>query len=145
MKKYRLVDHTADMGMEISGRTKKELFSNAALALFDLLIEHKNNHRIEDRQLKGKQKKITVEGMDIADLLINFLRELLYLFHGETLVVSGCKISKCTTKRVVAHLLVQKYNDTKYEMKTEIKAATYHNLKVEKHKTNWKARIIFDV
>lgn len=39
MKKYERFDHTADLGLEICGRTKKELFANAALALFDVMIQ----------------------------------------------------------------------------------------------------------
>lgn len=140
-----MFDHTADIGMEIFGRTKKDLFANAAGALFDLLIEFPEKKRAAGRGTKGWQKTVTIVGSDVADLLINFLRELLYLFNGEALVAGPCRVISCTTKRLVAHLPVERYNETKHTMKTEIKAVTYHSLRVEKQKAGWRARIIFDV
>jgi len=145
MVKYKMFDHTADIGMEICGRTKKELFVNAAGALFDLLIELKDKRKAVDREIKGRHKTLTIAGADVEDLLINFLRELLYLFHGKALVAGPIMITECTTKRLTAHLPVERYNETKHIMTTEIKAITYHGLRVEKQKASWKARVIFDV
>ena len=81
MSNYKFFDHTADIGVEVTGRTRKELFVNAAEALFDVMIENKTGEKSAKQQ-----KKITVEGADVADLLINFLRELLYLFNGEKFI-----------------------------------------------------------
>jgi SHS2 domain-containing protein len=140
MPDYKLFDHTADIGVEIFGRTKKELFANAAKALFDLMIENKVGE-VSEKQ----NKKITIEGADVADLLINFLRELLYLFNGENRVINHCEILDCGNKKITAKLTGEFYNKAKHLIKTEIKAVTYSGLKVEKHKSGWKARIIFDV
>ncbi|MBP7342771.1 MAG: archease, partial [Syntrophaceae bacterium] len=64
MKKYELFDHTADIGIEFFGRTKKELFTNAIVALKDIMIEEN-----EIKPLQGHGKKVAVEGADTADLL----------------------------------------------------------------------------
>ena len=140
MEKYRLFDHTADIGMEIFGRTKQELFSNAAWALENVLLT-----RGEQCTNSGRRKTITVEGADVADLLINFLRELLYLFNGLGLVMKNCTVAECRTRRLVVQLVVEPFNDREHVIKTELKAVTYHGLNVEKIKTGWKARVIFDV
>jgi SHS2 domain-containing protein len=92
-----------------------------------------------------KEKALTVEGSDPADLLINFLREILYLFNGEALIVGECEITKCGNKALDARLLLEPYNKKKHVMKTEIKAVTYHGLAVKKTKKGWRARVIFDV
>ncbi len=39
MKLYNLIDHTADIGCEIFGKTRKELFANGVAALFDIMLE----------------------------------------------------------------------------------------------------------
>ena len=140
MSNYKLFDHTADIGIEISGRTKKELFANAAEALFDVMIEIKTG-----REAAKRQKKITVKGTDVSDLLINFLREILYLFNGAGWVVGHCKIKECGNKRLKAQLRGEPYNKKKHSMQTEIKAVTYSGLSMEKQKSGWKARVIFDV
>jgi len=139
MKLYKLIDHTADLGIEVTGRTKRELFTKAALSLMDILVERKGT------PAGLKEKALTVEGSDAADLLINFLREILYLFNGEALIVVDCNIQKCSHQRLVAKLRVEPYNKEKYSMKTELKAVTYHGLAIEKIKAGWKARVIFDV
>ena len=101
MKLYKLIDHTADLGIEFTGRTKRELFTKAALSLMDILLERKGTP-------PGlKEKSLTVEGSDPADLLINFLREILYLFNREALVVEDCHIRECCNRRLVAKLRVE--------------------------------------
>jgi SHS2 domain-containing protein len=145
MPQYKFFDHTADIGVEISGRTKKELFANAASALFDVLIELNENKSETNKGTQKRQKIITVDGADTADLLINFLRELLYLFNGDKWIVSNCEIVECANKKLVAQLTGEPYNKTRHSIKTEIKAVTYSGLKVKKQKSSWKARVIFDV
>ncbi|MEE9913852.1 MAG: archease [Deltaproteobacteria bacterium] len=139
MKLYKLIDHTADLGIEVTGRTKKDLFTKAALSLMDILVERKGTPSC------GKEKALTMEGSDPADLLINFLREILYLVNGEALIVEDCNIQECSNQRLVAKLRVEPYNREKHSMKMEIKAVTYHGLSVEKTKSGWVARVIFDV
>ena len=145
MPNYKFFEHTADIGVEISGRTKKELFANAASALFDILIENNDSKSKTAKRVQGRQKIVTVEGSDVEDLLINFLRELLYLFNGAGWVVDQCKIMECGNKRLVARLTGEPYNKKKHSIKTEIKAVTYSGLNVEKQKSGWRARVIFDV
>ena len=140
MSNYKFFDHTADIGVEVTGRTRKELFVNAADALFDVMIENQTG-----RKAAKQQRKLTVEGSDISDLLINFLREILYLFNGAGWVVSHCKIMECDNKRLKAQLTSEPYNKNKHSIKTEIKAVTYSGLNVEKQKSGWRARLIFDV
>ena len=139
MQKYSLFHHTADIGVEIYGRTKKELFMNAALSLKDIMVSTKKTGA------GVKEKALTVEGFDPTDLLINFLREILYLFNGEALIIGKCEITKCGNKKLDARLWLEPYNKKQHVMKTEIKAVTYHGLAVEKTKKGWKARVIFDV
>lgn len=140
MSNYKFFNHTADIGIEVTGRTRKELFVNAADALFDVMIESKTG------EMSAKQqKKMTVEGADVADLLINFLRELLYLFNGEKFITTRCEIIQFSNKALHARLTGESFTNKKHLIKTEIKAVTYSGAKVEKFKRVWKARVIFDV
>jgi SHS2 domain-containing protein len=143
MKKYELFDHTADLGLEIYGRTKRELFANAAFALFDVMVQDVDHPKKRGGKERGKTR--TVQGADVGDLLVNFLRELLYLFNGLGRVLNRVSIMACGNKRLVAQCVVEPYNPERHLIKTEIKAVTYHQLAVEKTKAGWKARVIFDV
>jgi SHS2 domain-containing protein len=139
MTLYKLIDHTADLGMEVTGRTKRVLFTKAALSLMDIIVERNSIGA------GAKEKALTVEGSDPADLLINFLREILYLFNGEALVIRKCDIPECGNRRLIAKLRVEPYNKKKHTIKMELKAVTYHGLSVERTKDGWRARVIFDV
>lgn len=146
MKNYRLIYHTADIGIEVFGKTQKELFANAVEALFDLMLEQKLGQiDFPAGAAKSEKREIIVAGDDPEDLLINFLREILYLFNGELWVTTGCRFLEISTKRIVAELSGLSYDPQKHCIKMEIKAVTYHGLSVKKNDSGWKARVIFDV
>jgi SHS2 domain-containing protein len=145
MPKYAFFDHTADIGVEIFGRTKKQLFAHAAEALFDVLIEKNGQKSKAARTTKERLKIRALDGTDVGDLLINFLRELLYLTNGAGWVIKHCTILECSNKRLVVQLLVEPLPNKAYAIKTEIKAVTYSGLSVSKNKAGWQARVIFDV
>jgi Uncharacterized conserved protein len=145
MNNYKFFDHTADIGVEISGRTKKELFANAASALFDVLIENNDKKSKTAKRVKKFQKTLTVDGADVEDLLINYLRELLYQFNGEKFITVRCEIIQFSNKELQARLTGESFNSKKHLIKTEIKAVTYSGLTVERVKSGWRARVIFDV
>jgi len=137
-KKYRLIDHTADFGIHVFGKDSKALFANAAFALFDLVTDI--------RVLKGENKKrITVAGSDWPDLMVNWLRELLYLWAGNELLVKSAKIQKITASEINAILYYDGYDPDRHVIKNEIKAVTYHQIQVAPCHRGWEARIIFDV
>ncbi len=138
MKKYKLLDHTADIGIEVWGKTKKELFANTVHALFDLIVDLARVNSINE-------KVVTAKGADIEDLLVNFLREALYLFNGKRWLVKKCKLLELRAGHVVAQLQGEPYDSDKHQLKTEIKAVTYHGLSVRKTKQGWRAKVIFDV
>ncbi len=144
MKKYKLIDHTADIGCEIFGKTKKELFANSVAAVFELMLGRRTFSETNENTAL-ETKSLTVEGADLEDLFINFLREVLYLFNGEEWVVVDCKPLQVTNKHIVVQLTGEPYISTKHQVKMEIKAVTYHGLSVKKTKTGWVAKVIFDV
>ena len=82
MKKFESVDiTTADVAFKAYGRNLNELFSNAALAMFEVITDTK--------QIKPKiSKKIKISGNDLQSLMFNWLNELLVYVDGENLVFS---------------------------------------------------------
>ena len=140
MKPYILFEHTADIGMEIYGETQKELFQNAAWAVMDVMIKKKNG-----RPLPEQTRAIEIEGTDAADLLVNFLREILYLFNGQKVIVEACNIKTIQSQKIEAILTEIPFDQRKHAIKRELKAVTYHLLSVTKENKKWKARVVFDV
>ena len=135
---YRLLDHTADFGIHVFGSDSKELFSNAVYAMFDLITEIDS--------LKGpKYANVKVVGDDWADLMVNWLRENLFLWNGREMLVKTVFIRSLTQHSLFATVAYDPYDPDRHVIKTEIKAVTYHQIQVTRGVKGWEAKVIFDV
>ena len=136
--KYILIDHTADIGLHVFGKDPTELFTTAARALFDIMIDA--------RRVKAAQSLLLrTEGLDWPDLMVNWLRELLYLWSGNNLLVRSTVIRKIGPRELVANVIVDPFDPSRHAVNTEIKAVTYHQIEVREKLTGWEAKIILDV
>jgi SHS2 domain-containing protein len=135
---YILLDHTADLGVEIKGISLIDLFENAGRTLIYLIFG--TTHTVN-----GQYKKVSVAGDDLADLMVRYLSEILYLFEGEKLVVDSINIESLSHNRLVGLLRVSPFDSRNHEILTEIKAVTYHQIEVASRKGIWTARVIFDL
>ncbi len=138
MDRYRIFDHTADLGMEIFGKTVQELFANAAFAVFDTITDLS---RVRARE----ERKITVEGTGWEDLLVNYLREVLYLFNGEGILLKEYSIMEIDPQHLKGAVSGERFDSSTHRINTEIKAVTYHQVTVRETPDGWIGRVIFDV
>lgn len=124
--------------MEVFGSTREALFANAALALFDLLVEARDVQAIETREIR-------IDGADMTDLFINYLREILYLFNGEGLLLTACRIRRIDDRNLMAEIRCGPYDPQTHRVKMEIKAVTYHQASVRYAEGKWIGRVILDI
>ncbi len=137
-KPYRLINHTADLGMEVRGKDLLDLFSKAAWSFFDIMIEA--------QQIDPKVERIiVVEAPDQEALLIAWLGELLFLFETSHLVFSQFTIQSLTAHSLQALGRGEWFDPLKHHLKAAIKAATYHQLRIWEEKGLWRARVVFDL
>jgi SHS2 domain-containing protein len=137
-KFYQLLDHTADLRIRVTGFDPANLFENAGMALFDLIFESKADKAENTLNL-------SITGADRADLLVNFLRELLYLWTGESKLVTMVAVEKISETEVKARIGISSFQPDHHEIVHEIKAVTYHQIEVVTEGTNWQATIVFDI
>lgn len=124
--------------MEIYGKTLPELFANAAHAVFDVITDLSLIQSAEQRQ-------VVVEGEGWEDLLVNYLREILYLFNGEGFLLKQCSIVKIDAHHLEAQVSGEPFNPAKHRINVEIKAVTYHQAAVKNTPDGWMGKVIFDV
>jgi len=140
MKKFNFLDiTTADIAFEAYGKNLNELFANAALAMFEVMVNTK--------QIKPQTKKnVELKSIDIKGLLFSWLNELLIFYGSENLAFSKFKV-KIDKKNLTlkAECFGEKIDHKKHDVKTEVKACTYHKMKIEKNKDKWKAQVILDI
>ena len=138
MKKYKLIDHTADLGIEVYGKDLKELFQNAAEALFEIICDLSNVS-------ESMEKKISVDGEGLEQLMVVWLGELLYIHDMEGVLFKRFEIEEIGDAKVNATAYGEEFSEDRHTIKTEIKAVTYHQIQVRQEKGKWLSRIIFDL
>jgi SHS2 domain-containing protein len=139
MKAFEFVDiTTADVAFIAYGKDLNELFANAALAMFEVMI---NTKQVE----KKEEEKVYIEGHDLESLMFNWLNELLYVSDSKNLAFSefDVKIDEKSFK-LEAVCKGEEINPQKHETRTVVKAATYHQMKIWKEDV-WKAQVILDI
>jgi SHS2 domain-containing protein len=140
MRYFRLFDHTADLGMEIFGADPEALFSNAGRALFEVIVPAAH------LPVEGlHHHAISVQGEDWADLMVNWLRELLYLWNGRQQLLHCLRIESLDQNRLQAAVTTGDYIGGEHRIDKEVKAVTYHQVQVGPTEEGWRARVIFDV
>lgn len=138
MKRFKILDHTADIGLIVYGEDLKSLFENAGKALFHLITDlRKVRRRIERRIEIGKE--------EFERLMVDWLNELLYLHDTENLLFKGFKVESIGEDGLRARVKGEPFQEGVHVIKTGVKAVTYHQILVGKENGRWKARIIFDL
>ncbi|MDQ7778699.1 MAG: archease [Planctomycetota bacterium] len=144
---YTLMDHTADIGIVVRGRDLAELFNNAALALFDLMIDPAT---VESRTTSRHE----LEASMLDELLNAWLARLLEDFTVEKSVYGsfaieeigpiGAGMGVASGFRLRASASGERFDPARHGVRREIKAVTFHELCVSESRGGWEAQVIFD-
>ena len=135
---FKVLDHTADIGIAAYGADIKELFSNAATGLFSLMVDLKTVKEDTEREVK-----LTAE--DEETLLVEWLNELIYVSDVEHLLFKRFQIDEINGKQVKARCFGEKVDQSRHRLERAIKAATYHMLRITKLDGGYEVTVIFDI
>ena len=138
MKRFDVVEHTADIGVVAYGTDMREAFANAAYGMFSLMADLKQVREETSRYIEA-------EAGDRESLVVSWLNELLYMFDVERIIFKRFDILELTSTRLKADAYGEKADASRHELRGGVKAATYHMLKVSKDRGRWSVRVIFDV
>jgi len=136
-KDYEIFDHTADIGIKITGISLTEVFWKAIHAAADLLS---GGIEIEPIIEKG----FSVEEENIETAFVSVLEEVIYFFEKELFLPSQCSVN-IEKDMYEINLKGNIVSEEDVKNGTEIKAVTYHQLKIEKVDDKYQATVIFDV
>jgi len=139
---YRFLEDiaTGDAAFEAEGRTLEELFREAAVATFEVMVDTKGVEPRITREVELKNE--AVDG-----LLFDWLSELVYLKDAEAVLFSkfNVNIKKNDAYELKAKASGENINQQKHDLRSDVKAVTYHMLEVKKTGKNWTARVILDI
>ena len=133
---------TADIAFEATGRDLPELFTSAANATMNVMIE--NLDTIESRETR----RIELKNDEIDMLLFDFLQELIYFKDAERLLLRVREIrieEKEGTYCLEATIAGEPLDPRRHQQRADVKAVTLHDFRVEKTEGGWKAAAILDI
>ena len=136
MKRFELIEHTADTGLIAYGQDLAEAFGNAAYGMFSIIAELETVKETEFRLLE-------IEENDVETLLFEWLNSLLYFFDVETLIFRRFDIEEFSGNKLKARCYGEKYDRSRHCLKTGVKSATFHMLEIDRD--NNRVQVIFDV
>ena len=138
MKRYEQFPHTADIGVRAFGKDLKELFENAAFAMFDIIADLEG--------MSGETTEILeIKAANYEELLVAWLDELLYIFYTKQLIFYKFNIERLEEGSLRASVVGRPIAANRNRLKTEIKAATYSDLKIKKTAEGYSVEVILDV
>ncbi|HEY1269824.1 MAG TPA: archease [Candidatus Binatia bacterium] len=135
---FREIDHTADLGIEAEGATPAELFAAAAEGFYSLIVDPAG--------IEAKEEiSIAASGAGWDELLQAWLSELLAAFNLRGFLGKDCAVTHIEAEHVHGTVKGEPLDLSRHRFHTEIKAVTYHDLRVWHEGGAWRARVIFDV
>jgi SHS2 domain-containing protein len=137
IKKFEVLDHTADVGIIAYGADLKQAFANAGKGLFSIIASPGG---VEERL----HRDIELNAADEESLLVDWLNELVYYFDTEGILFKRFDIIELNNNHLKARGYGEKADSARHKLKIGVKAATYHMLKIEKN-GGCRVQVIFDI
>ncbi|MBI2090365.1 MAG: archease [Deltaproteobacteria bacterium] len=137
-KKYRILSRSSDLLIKVFGGTQGELFANSAFALFDLITD---TGKVEIRE----RLPLEVEGVNRDDLMVNWMRELLYLYQGSGYLLREFLVHEARENYVRGEVCGEKFDPDRHEIQRDIRAVAYHQSRMDKTGDQWTAQVIFEL
>ncbi len=135
MKRFELLDHTADALLRAYGKDLDECFANAAVGMFDIIADLSGVNCVGE-------SRIVVKNEDRAGLLVDFLTDLLYLYEVEGVIICDAHV-KMNGDTLEAVVRGEAIDPERHRIKTEVKAVTYHMLEINEEKGF--VQVLFDL
>jgi SHS2 domain-containing protein len=141
-KRFKFLEHSADVYIESYGTSLEEAFQNAAIGLGFLIVESDNVKPV-------KMQTIEVESEDKQALLFDFLTQILIYQDSESLIFHNIKVKKIEQKdgkwQLKAVAEGEEFNPDKHEEGTSVKAITYHYMEIEEAKDKYRIKVLVDI
>lgn len=135
---YEVFEHTADVGIRIQADDLNTLFAEAGRALFSVIVQNLEDVRATDTVEFAIQEKET------DFLLLDWLGELLFTFESRGLLLSNFSVT-VDENGLAASAQGEPLDRTHHHLEHEVKAITYHGLRVEPTDNGWMAEVILDI
>jgi SHS2 domain-containing protein len=141
VKRFEWVEHPSDIGFRAYGKNLAEAFENAALALFEVMV---NTSKVEPLKLT----EVELEAEDEQALLYDWLDWLLYFHDSQNLVMSKFRVAISQTTggfKLNAKAWGEHFDPVKHSSRTAVKAMTYHMMEIKREQKRCSVQAVVDI
>jgi SHS2 domain-containing protein len=142
---YEFLDHTADVAIRVTAGTPADLLAEAARAFYAVLLDEESVRRVEPRV----ERTVDIDGIDGEMVLVDFLNELIYRFDAENLILPEVTVEEARLDRgdarLRARLRGERFDPARHRLRTGVKAATYHGLRIEESGGKLTVEVVLDL
>ena len=135
---HEIFEHTADFGLRVRAATLPELFAEAGRGLMSAICENAAQIRAVE------EVTFSISGDRLDELFHDWLDELLYAFHAKKMLFGRFDVHIDDTG-LTATAMGEPIDRARHQLAVEIKAITYHGLRVEQEGDQWLAEVIVDI
>lgn len=135
---HELFEHTADLGLRAKSASIAAAFQDIAACLLTALAEDPSSVRPE------VEEHLAIEGTDREYLLFDWLNALLRRFEEDRMLFSAFAVS-LRENGLDAMIRGERYDPDRHALSHEVKAVTYHELKLVPDGDGWLAEAIVDI
>jgi SHS2 domain-containing protein len=135
-------EHTADLGIEAWSENFQGLLEEVGLGLCELIADLSTIEASDERSVEA-------EGFDREELLVSLSNEIIFYLDAHGFLSKQLKVETLSHEgdswRVTGKIYGEVYDRAKHVTFTEIKSATYHDLKITESTEGPRVKIVFDV
>ncbi len=140
MQKYKFLPHTADAFFEAYGNTYSELLVNSAEAMCSVM------YGFEEVKAE-KEIEVNIEGKNKEELLHNFLEAVLFEISTKEMLFKEFEIKEFDEEKEILKCVLkgEEIDSARHELKSEIKAVTWHQFFVKQEGNKWVSQVLVDI
>jgi SHS2 domain-containing protein len=135
---FELLEHTSDIGIRAYGLTREDALVSASYGLVNILVNPAGFQSREECHLKST-------GPDEAAQIVNWLNEILFFFDTEGMVFTEFTIDSWTPSEITGRGNGERFDASRHEFRTGVKAATYHQFQSRALDGKWELRVFVDI
>ncbi len=133
-------EHTADLGLRVTGRDLSDLFETAAAGLFDTIVTNRQDVRAVETEL------VSLAAETLPDLMLAWLNELIFRSETQHRLYGQFRVEVDKLgPRLEASISGEPIDRDRHVLDHEVKAATRHGLVVRQLEGGWLAEVIVDI
>lgn len=135
---YEILEHSADLAIRGEAEILPDLYRFLAIGMFESLVDLEHVDLV-------RGERIEITGQDLEDILIRMLSELLFRFSTHSIIYREFIIEYLTHEKLIVYARGENIDYERHELRREIKAPTYHDVKIETTDNGYTVTVVFDV